>query len=400
MKGSTYPGGVFSAELPGGRAGASLRLVDAGIEARTADEQSFLLGWDGLQCEMGGASGRMLFLRNADRSLTFFSEDRELVLDLGSAAPPTVAAQVQQVVTFARAGRNRGCGCWLLVLAVLIASLFAAPSCLKAGAAAAVDAMPTSLDKKLGDVSWGSMGGGLQRYDDETVVAALAAMLERLESALSEEDRAADWDFRIAVIRSDELNAFALPGGQMAFYTKLIAQAESPDEVAGVLAHEMAHVLRRHGLKRMVQSVGVVVALQVVIGDYGGLVGMAAQLLTLATINDYSREHESEADAVSVELMHRAGLDPVAMTAMFERMEKEGMSLPSFAEVLNTHPSHATRIADIRRLAAALPAVERRPLPIDWDAVRSSLARLHLPGKDADQPSTTPVEQETGEHGR
>ena len=144
-------------------------------------------------------------------------------------------------------------------------------------------------------------------------------------------------------------NAFALPGGYISVYTGLIEKSASYEELASVLAHEIAHVTMRHGVTRMVESVGVIAVLQLIFGDVGGLVGLAEELFTIAAINGYSRGHESEADEEGVRMMHAAGIDPSA-AANFFRMLKEsepGSDMPDVLAWVSTHPEHDERIAAI-----------------------------------------------------
>ena len=174
------------------------------------------------------------------------------------------------------------------------------------------------------------------------------------------------------------MNAFALPGGWLVINSGLIAQAESPDEVAGVVAHEMAHVMHRHGLKRVAHSLGVVAAVQLLIGDLGGLAASASQLATLAAVNDYSRDAEREADATGVALMHQAGADPYAMAVFFERLEEKGNDIPDFLSWVSTHPSHHERIENVSELVKDLPEVDKIQWNTDWQAVQASLASPSL----------------------
>src|SRR5690606_28290902 len=93
---SAYSGGVFSGSIDGGRAGAEIELSDAGIFARTNDGQTFLLPYDQCQIEIGGFSGKMIFCRNPDRSITIFSEDRNFKEALARASSGLLAQQIDQ----------------------------------------------------------------------------------------------------------------------------------------------------------------------------------------------------------------------------------------------------------------------------------------------------------------
>lgn len=168
----------------------------------------------------------------------------------------------------------------------------------------------------------------------------------------------------IAVLDDETVNAFALPGGHVVVFSGLLKKAQSPDEVAGVLAHELGHVVLRHHLRSALRSLGVGAVVSAVLGDTSGLAALLAagssQLLDLA----FSREQEEAADAFGVELGAKAGFDPLAVGHLLERMEEPGAP-PS---LLRTHPSGPDRRRALEKLAAAHPSASR--LEVRLEALR------------------------------
>lgn len=162
------------------------------------------------------------------------------------------------------------------------------------------------------------------------------------------------WRWETNVISSKDLNAWCMPGGKMAVYTGLIEKLSlTDDELAAVMGHEIAHALREHGREKVGQAAGVDLAATIggVIGAYygvdasigKGLVGAAGEL---AFMRPNSRGMEQEADRIGVELAARAGYDPHAAISLWEKMAKaSGNGMPQW---LSTHPSHETRLADLR----------------------------------------------------
>jgi predicted Zn-dependent protease len=166
----------------------------------------------------------------------------------------------------------------------------------------------------------------------------------------------------IAVLDDDHtVNAFALPGGHVFILSGLLKKAESPDEVAGVLAHELGHVVLRHHLRTAMRSLGVGAVASAVLGDTGGLAALLAsgsgQLVDLA----FSRDQESEADEFAVELAAKAGFDPLAVGHLLERMEEPGAP-PSF---LRTHPSGPDRRRALEKLARKHPSEGHLEMPLE-----------------------------------
>lgn len=167
---------------------------------------------------------------------------------------------------------------------------------------------------------------------------------------------AKDWPWTINVETSKEVNAYCMPGGRIMVYTGLIDQLKPTDaELATVMAHEISHALREHSReqvsRQMDEKVGLT-ALGVVTGLNGAAMDLAG-LLSDVTFNlPHSRVQESEADEIGLELMARAGYDPNAAISLWKKMTALGQgSTPGF---MSTHPSSATRTAD---LTALLPKV-------------------------------------------
>lgn len=177
--------------------------------------------------------------------------------------------------------------------------------------------------------------------------------------------RAKQWKWEVNLIGSKELNAFCMPGGKIAFFYGILQQLQlSDDEVATIMGHETAHALREHARERMGKSAATQLgasALSAVLGlgNLGNQVlGMGSQLLTLK----FSREDESEADIVGMELAARAGYDPAAGVSLWQKMMAASRGEP--LAFMSTHPSSDTRIRDIQaRLPRVQPLYAQAPKP-------------------------------------
>jgi predicted Zn-dependent protease len=197
-----------------------------------------------------------------------------------------------------------------------------------------------------------------------------------------------DYEFR--VIDSEMANAFAIPGGFIFINRGILERAVSASELAGVLAHEIGHVVERHGLEQMAkaQNTNVIVSLvYVLLGRApGGAEQVALQVAGSAWMAKHSREAEREADRVAVVYLARAGLDPRGMPQFFQRLLDEDRTSPN--ELLawfSTHPVTADRIADTEAMIAQLPpdAIERAATDLPQFAqMRRRLANLPAPPAD------------------
>jgi Zn-dependent protease with chaperone function len=142
-------------------------------------------------------------------------------------------------------------------------------------------------------------------------------------------------------------NAFALPSGIVVVTDQLVELAESDDELAAVLAHELGHVEHRHALRSVLQNVGVVVLVSAALGDVASSTSFAAGLPALMVELSYSRRFENEADGYAVALLEEAGIPREALAGILERMEERGGGdVPVY---FSTHPATAERARTIRR---------------------------------------------------
>ncbi len=191
---------------------------------------------------------------------------------------------------------------------------------------------------------------------DAAVNARIQSIGRRIAASVGRDLPHAQWEF--VVFDSDQINAFALPGGKVGFYTGLIDLAANDDEIAIVMGHEVAHVTSRHGAERQSQAM--------LIGLGGAAVGIGTRndknsqyymlaygiTSTLGALK-YSRDHETEADIVGLRFAAKAGYDPRAAAAFWRKMAaKEGGGRPPV--LLSTHPSSQDRIANLERLATEL----------------------------------------------
>jgi predicted Zn-dependent protease len=167
-----------------------------------------------------------------------------------------------------------------------------------------------------------------------------------------------DFDWQVSLIRSPQVNAFCLPGGKIVVYTGILPVTQNEPALATVLGHEMAHATSRHGSQRVLEQnlaqtalTGVAMSLSDM--DYDkqravmGALGAGTQF---GVLMPFSRKHESEADAIGLLYMGRAGYDPRESIRFWQRMENVGGPQPP--EFLSSHPSHGTRI---QQLEAEMP---------------------------------------------
>ncbi|HEY9235351.1 MAG TPA: M48 family metallopeptidase [Phenylobacterium sp.] len=220
--------------------------------------------------------------------------------------------------------------------------------------------VPDETLREMADQAWADLINQTPTSTD----TAMQARLERVGRRIVRASGRTDLDWRFVVFDRPEINAFVLPNGKVAAFKGLMDFARDDDELAGVLGHEVGHILARHPAERVSQQLAVQVGvgvLQAILanGDYGQHAGEIAGALGMGAVYGvilpYSRNHELEADRLGVDLAQRAGLDPAGAIRFFERMASEGRKQPEPPEVLSTHPADAHRLAVLKEAVAALP---------------------------------------------
>ncbi|MEP7118523.1 MAG: M48 family metallopeptidase [Acidobacteriota bacterium] len=197
----------------------------------------------------------------------------------------------------------------------------------------------------------------------------IASYLDRLGRALVTASPAnlnnAAFQYSFTPVNLKEINAFALPGGPMFVNRGMFAAAQGEGEVAGVMAHELSHVLLRHGTanatkaqKFQIGAMAGAIAGAIIGGGWGGAIAQGSQFGLGAWLMKYSREYEKQADLLGAQIMARAGYDPRDLAKMFEAIEKEsqGNTPPQW---LSSHPDPGNRVQYIRQEAAKLQIASR-----------------------------------------
>ncbi|MDE0212513.1 MAG: M48 family metallopeptidase [Deltaproteobacteria bacterium] len=163
------------------------------------------------------------------------------------------------------------------------------------------------------------------------------------------------------VIPNNDVNAFAAPAGHIYLYTGTILRARNVSELAGVIAHEIGHVVKRHVARNFNRAIATNIlrqagtaAVEIAVGtDAGRATAVLGGIAAMGYLNTFSREAEHEADAFALGLMYRAGYDPRGLVSFFETLQSEkGRSTPTF---LSSHPKTSVRIANARKLIERLP---------------------------------------------
>jgi beta-barrel assembly-enhancing protease len=221
-------------------------------------------------------------------------------------------------------------------------------------AAALTPYLPTSIDGALGESASRQLGA-----EGECPNPAARRYVESLAEPLLEAAGELPFEFQFRVADDPAINAFALPGGFVTVNRGLLEAAETGEEVAGVLAHEIQHAVLRHGTRRVLRQLGGRALLWLLTG--GSDIHVLAQSVSYLKELEYDRGQESEADREGLALLVRAGIDPQGLASFFERLKREGaIAAP---ELLSTHPEPGNRARLVREASAEVTITRRLPPP-------------------------------------
>lgn len=354
--------------------GLSVRLYAPGLPPAGCDTQlacvagalhlsepARVLPTEGLQLRQVGMDGRGLELAwdTPEGRWAVQALDADTAARLLAALPEGLrpAREALQRETRRRGrGRRLGWAALGLVLATPLLALLAFFVFADPMAAWVAARIPVEHERKLGDASFASMQPGLKLQTEGEALRAVREIGARLTVG-------SRYRYDFHVVENPQINAFAMPGGIVVVHTGLIAATRRPEELAGVLAHEVQHVELRHSLKGMVKQLGLSALWALATGDIGGgLAGQAAQqMLGLS----FSREAEREADEHGLDALIRAGIDPTGMPAFFGTLADKSLAPPA---ILSTHPDSAERqqrLAELlrTRAPAAVPPLPYAPWP-------------------------------------
>lgn len=271
--------------------------------------------------------------------------------------PPALAAQ--RATLGARQRRNAlgrrvvwsSIALWMAAPALLLLGLFVFSDPLAGWVA---DRIPLTMERELGESAFESMRAQMQLRDDSEAARAVRVIGERLV-------KGSRYRYEFHLVEDPAVNAFALPGGIVVVNTGLLRASHRAEEVAGVLAHEVQHVERRHGLKGIVKQLGLSLVWTLVTGDVGS--GAAGEIARNMLGLKFSRDAEREADEAGFQTLLRAGIDPSGMAEFFRVLEKTAQTAGAPPAILSTHPDSAERRAHLDDLVAQHRQASFTPLP-------------------------------------
>jgi beta-barrel assembly-enhancing protease len=383
----SFDAGAFHPDHGPRRVSGTLR-IDGGMVGFQGDAGFFAFPLDTVQVSLGGASDRLVFFAHESfPKASIFTADQRILDHPAFAQNPTLARARARLRQRKLLARGLTLGIIGLILAAIAGLWFAKNPMVRAIASQ----VPAEWERKLGDTAFAQVSLGSKFITDPAVKKQLDQLAAPL-LAVVPQDR---YQFKLHLIEDASLNAFALPGGNVALHTGLLLAAESPEEVLGVLGHELSHVTAQHGLRGIVEGLGLYAVISTFFGDVSGLAAILVNNAPFLLTQKFSRDHEREADEQGFRYLEAAKLNPRGLLTFFAKMRREEEKLkeklPAGAALdalsfLSTHPATAERAARLERLLAASPRKDGFAT-VDLDfrafqaALRATLSQPEKPGQ-------------------
>ncbi len=367
---SSFAAAAFHPRFEGGKSAGTLRIQQRAVRF-DGGGQSVSLPLEGLDIRVGGASDRIVFFAHPRHpEWSIYTADRAVLDDASFRDNPHAAGIVGKI----RSGKRKRVATGFAVVGIIVAALWGLLLLKDPLVRMVVRRVPPQLEQKLGDLALRQILLTNSTITDARVTEPLDEMLQTITTGAGLRQT-----FRIHVIDDDAVNAFALPGGHLLFNTGLLLAAESGEEIAGVMAHEIAHVTEQHSLQQIVSTIGVFALVQALLGDVSGIIAVAADGGARLLTKSFSRDAESEADEQGLALLQAAQIDPRGMLSFFEKMkareQESGVAAAGEAlALLSTHPATSRRIeqltAEVDRMSKQ---TEYRPINLDREKLAAAI---------------------------
>ena len=278
---------------------------------------------------------------------------------LEAEAPQLFRHPLSRPATWGRIGLIGG-----LLLVSLAGAYYGVPYLARPIAAA----IPLEWEEGLGKAVKARLIGRAKQCKEEAGEAALKRLVARLAGKLD-----TPYSFDVTVVKVGMVNAFAVPGGHIVVMDKMLRETRTPEELAGILAHEMGHVTERHPMASAIRMMGITLIFDMIVGDSSGIMETVATMGGVLIAFSYNRDDERAADAIAIRILNDAKIDPRGLERVFLRLGKktgdeDKGALDRLTQFFSTHPGLAERARNVKVEAPkdVTPALDGA----DWRALR------------------------------
>lgn len=357
---------VFGPDLPPGGDRLFVELSESGFQL-TRKNECVTIPWSTIALSRGGFDGQQLMFawQRDEQSWSAMLVDYAQLPTVERFLPAANAQALRQWKRAVGRAERRfrfGIGTVGILLALPLLVLIAFLSWGGQLAEWVSSKISVETEQQIGALLFEHTRQQLKLIDDPAASEFLADIGTRLT-------RGSTYTYRWYIAHDESINAFAMPAGYVVVNTGLLLAAESPEEVAGVVAHEIQHVELRHSLRGLVRSLGWSALVSTVLGDISSstIAGLAQELGAL----QFSREQESQADAAAFNLLDKTGINPEGMMTFFKKLGDRKTEI----ELLSTHPTSDSRLQSLENLVKQRGPKTYTPLAINWAEWRQRNAK-------------------------
>lgn len=216
-------------------------------------------------------------------------------------------------------------------------------------------------EEQLGELVEDMMWKKFPQVENDSVTAAINEITDRLLASIDTR-----YHYQFKVLKSDEINAFTIPGGKIYIFSGLIEAAESPEEVAAVIAHEIGHAEKRHVVHKIVKDLSLATVVGVLTG---GDPGVITQILEQILGTTFDRQAEEEADEFGLSLLEKSSIDPQNLATFFERLNDKDLTYNKNLEIIMTHPHNDNRIEKVKSYKTK-STFSAKPFEMNWQRIQ------------------------------
>ena len=328
---------------------------------------------NGMKMREGGTDRLIFFSHDSTARCEVCTKDHSILQDPALQVNSDIAAQAKHL-------RHKSKKLWAglaIVVVLIIAIIWGLFASLTPLSEIVANNIPSEWEQQLGKNSFEQIKQQQRILNN----AELNQQLTLFTQHLTKHVKDSKFPFSITVVVDSNVNAFALPGGYIVINSGLITAAENGNEVLGVLAHEIAHVTRQHGIRNIIKSVGIYVLIQSLLGDSSGLMAVLADAAPMLITQKYSRDFEREADEVGLNYLITANINPDGMVSFFRKLQNiqqdAGLStLENSLTLLSTHPATSERIATLQEKIENFPKTDYIETHNDFIKLKQQLTLL------------------------
>lgn len=343
---NTYKAIIIHPDVKGGRCGGNVTININDITF-VSDDINFTYKLDEIKVNGGGSGDRYIFftLKN-NPNISIYTDDKKVLKDEHLKFHPALIAEVKQ----AKKTANRFWKYTILTISIFLLTVVGLYLLKDKMVEKLAKQVPIEWENTAGDKLFNTMSLNYKFIKNDSLKKEFLSIAEPLFNEIKKQGYTVDLYF----VNDPTINAFALPGGKVIVQTGLIQNAKNWEEVMGVLAHELAHVTRRHHIRGIINNLGIFALLSITLGDVSALAGTFANVGgELATLSN-SREFEREADETGWDYLIKAKINPHGLTSFFETIKKENKLDSAIGNsvdlsFLSTHPKTQERIDNLKK---------------------------------------------------